>query len=145
MRLVLHLHQIGVTMVSRRKTPNLMSPKIEATMLNASADLDAKVTSRPINAPSNQQGGTGNKESQPTRHFQQPVVSEASKPTRMSVSLPPDAAEMLDVLATSQGISKNEALRKAIATEAYFQKEISEGSTILVQKTNSELREIVFR
>ena len=143
MRLVLHLHQIGATMVSRRKTPNLMSPKIEATMLNASADLDAKITSRPINAPSKQQGG--NKESQSTRHLQQPVVSEANKPTRMSVSLPPDAAEMLDVLATSQGISKNEALRKAIATEAYFQKEISEGSTILVQKTNNELREIVFR
>ena len=112
-------------------------------MLNASADLDAKITSRPINAPSKQQGG--NKESQSTRHLQQPVVSEANKPTRMSVSLPPDAAEMLDVLATSQGISKNEALRKAIATEAYFQKEISEGSTILVQKTNNELREIVFR
>lgn len=68
-----------------------------------------------------------------------------SKPTRMSVSLPSDAAQMLETLATNQGISKNEALRKAIATEAYFQREISQGSTILVQKANNELREIVFR
>ena len=69
----------------------------------------------------------------------------SSKPKRMSVSFPPDIASLLEFLADSQGVSLNEALRKAIATEAYIQQEIREGSTILVQKSNKEIREVVFR
>ena len=70
---------------------------------------------------------------------------EPLKSKRMSISLPPDIAELLEFLANIQGISQNEALRKAIATEGYLQQEIREGSTILIQKSNKRLKEVVFR
>jgi hypothetical protein len=71
--------------------------------------------------------------------------SENSAPKRMSITLSSDAAKWLELLAESQGITQTEALRKAIATEAYIQKEIAEGSKILVQKADKEIREVVFR
>lgn len=71
--------------------------------------------------------------------------SETLSPKRMSVTLSGDAAKWLESLAESQGITQTEALRKAIATEAYIQREISEGSKILVQKADKEIREVVFR
>lgn len=71
--------------------------------------------------------------------------SENLSPKRMSVTLSSDAAKWLEVLAESQGITQTEALRKAIATEAYIQREIAEGSKILVQKADKEIREVVFR
>jgi hypothetical protein len=64
---------------------------------------------------------------------------------RMSISLSGDTAKMLEFLATTQGISQNEALRKAIATEEYLRQEIMQGSKVLLQKSNSEIREVVFR
>jgi hypothetical protein len=64
---------------------------------------------------------------------------------RISVSLSADAAQMLEYLAKTQGITQNEALRKAIATEAYFHKEIRAGSKVLLQKSDKEIREVVFR
>lgn len=63
---------------------------------------------------------------------------------RMSVTLPPDVASLLEDLATSQGISQNEALRKAIVTESYFYKERNLGTKILL-KTKEEVREVLFR
>jgi Ribbon-helix-helix protein, copG family len=41
----------------------------------------------------------------------------------ISISLSGNTAELLEFLATSQGISQNEAIRRAISTEAYFLKE----------------------
>ncbi len=72
---------------------------------------------------------------------------QASRPPtkRMSVTLPTDVAEMLEFLATNQGISQNEAIRKAIATEAYFQKEIKQGSTVLIMNSDKSVKEVVFR
>ncbi len=70
---------------------------------------------------------------------------ENLSPKRMSVTLPSDTAKWLELLAESQGITQTEALRKAIATEAYIQREIAEGSKILVQKADKEIREVVFR
>ncbi|NEQ35221.1 MAG: hypothetical protein F6K40_02415 [Okeania sp. SIO3I5] len=74
-------------------------------------------------------------------------LAQASRPPtkRMSVTLPTDVAEMLEFLATSQGITQNEALRKAIATEAYFQKEIKQGSTVLIMNSDKSVKEVVFR
>lgn len=63
----------------------------------------------------------------------------------MSVSLSADAARMLEFIAQNQGISQNEALRKAIATEAYLVQEMAQGSKVLLQKENKEVREVVFR
>ncbi|NEP90919.1 MAG: hypothetical protein F6K18_31190 [Okeania sp. SIO2C2] len=74
-------------------------------------------------------------------------TAQASRPPtkRMSVTLPTDVAEMLEFLATNQGITQNEAIRKAIATEAYFQKEIKQGSTVLIMNSDKSVKEVVFR
>ncbi|WP_346293955.1 ribbon-helix-helix domain-containing protein [Sphaerothrix gracilis] len=73
------------------------------------------------------------------------AVVSPLKPKRMSISLPADIAGLLEFLAETQGISQNEALRRAIATEAYIQQEIQEGATILIQKPNKQIKEVVFR
>lgn len=69
----------------------------------------------------------------------------ATSTKRMSVSLSGDAARLLEFLAETQGITQNEALRKAIATEAYLRQEMLEGSKVLLQKPDKEVREVVFR
>lgn len=66
------------------------------------------------------------------------------KPKKLSVSIADDALELLEFLAQAQGISRSEALRKAIATEAYLQQERLEGSRVLLQKSSQEVREISF-
>jgi hypothetical protein len=74
-----------------------------------------------------------------------PSPANASSTKRMSVSLSGDAARLLEFLAESQGISQNEALRKAIATEAYLRQEMMQGAKVLLQKSDKEIREVVFR
>jgi hypothetical protein len=64
---------------------------------------------------------------------------------RMSVSLSGDAARLLEHLAEAQGITQTEALRKAIATEAYLRQEMDQGAKVLLQKPDKEIREVVFR
>ena len=70
---------------------------------------------------------------------------ETSDSKRMSVSLPQETAKMLELLSELQGISQVEALRRAISTEAYIQREIKNGSRILVESTDKQIRELVFR
>ena len=60
-------------------------------------------------------------------------------------NLAKDAALALDYLAKEANITKEEALRRAIATEAYFYTERKTGSVILIKKPNGELREVLFR
>jgi hypothetical protein len=65
---------------------------------------------------------------------------------RMSLTLSVDAVQKLEWLAKVQGgISLNEAIRRAIATEGYIRKEIEADSKLLVQKSNGDIRELVFR
>jgi hypothetical protein len=64
---------------------------------------------------------------------------------RMSISLSGDAVRLLEFLAETQGISQNDALRKAIVTEAYLLEEKLKGSKVLLQKSDKEIREVVFR
>jgi len=71
--------------------------------------------------------------------------SNATNMKRMSVSLSGDAAQLLESLSKAQGITQNEALRKAIATEAYIRQEILQGTKVLLQKPDGEIREVVFR
>jgi hypothetical protein len=66
-------------------------------------------------------------------------------PKRISISLTGNAAEVLDDLARSQDIAQNEALRKAIGTEAYIRKEISNGSRIVVMRADGKEVDVVFR
>jgi hypothetical protein len=72
-------------------------------------------------------------------------ATKATSGKRLSVSLSDDAANLLEFLAHSQGITQNEALRKAIATEAYLLKERMQGTKVLLQKSDKEIREVLFR
>jgi len=62
----------------------------------------------------------------------------------MSIALSGDAARLLEELSESQGITQIEALRRAIATESYLRGELAAGSKILLQKSNKDIREVVF-
>lgn len=64
---------------------------------------------------------------------------------RVSVSLPLDTIEKLDTIASRHGITMTDAIRRAIATEAYIDNEIQEDNKILIQKSDNTLREVVFR
>ncbi len=63
----------------------------------------------------------------------------------MSIGLSGETVELLEFLADNQGISQNEAIRRAIATDVYFLKERLEGSKVLLQKPDKEIREVLFR
>ncbi|MEO0538450.1 MAG: ribbon-helix-helix protein, CopG family [Cyanobacteria bacterium P01_A01_bin.123] len=64
---------------------------------------------------------------------------------RLSISLSDEAAHLLEFLAQSQNITQNEALRRAIATEAYLLEERLKGTKVLLQKSDKEIREVLFR
>lgn len=81
----------------------------------------------------------------PVSSVDQKDSSNAANVKRMSISLAGDAAQLLEFLSKSQGITQNEALRKAIATEAYIREEIMQGTKVLLQKPDGEIREVVFR
>jgi predicted DNA-binding protein len=81
-----------------------------------------------------------------------PVSSDPQKSSprpnnnkRLSVILSDEAERLLDYLANTQGITKSEALRKAIATESYLLEERMLGSKVFVRRKNNELMEVVFR
>ena len=71
--------------------------------------------------------------------------SKSKDITRTKVELSEDAAEILECLAATQKITQSEALRKAIATEAYLSKEIGQGSKLLLLTSDKEVREVLFR
>jgi hypothetical protein len=72
-----------------------------------------------------------------------PQPSSNSK--RMSVTLSQDAAAALEWMATEQGITQKEAIRKTIALEAYLCKERKAGSKILFYSSDGQVREVIFR
>jgi hypothetical protein len=67
------------------------------------------------------------------------------EPVLSQIALSGDALEHLQQLATSQGITLGEALRKAIATESYLYKEMQAGSKVLLLTADKEVREVLFR
>ena len=73
------------------------------------------------------------------------AVKDKGETKRVSVSLPLDTIEKLDAIASRHGISMTDAIRRAIATEAYIESEIQQDSKILIQKSDNTLREVVFR
>lgn len=64
---------------------------------------------------------------------------------RMMISLADDAATAVEVLAEHYCCSQVEIIRKAIATETYFQRELENGGKILIEKADGTLREVIFR
>ena len=81
----------------------------------------------------------------PTKPFKNTHAPPPPNVKRMSVTLSSDAAQLLEWLAATQGITQTEALRKAIATEAYLYKEIKQGSKVLILTSDKEVREVIFR
>lgn len=67
-----------------------------------------------------------------------------SRSVRTTISLSSDAVDKLDWLAEHQAISRNDAIRRAIATEVYIREELQKGSKILVRKEDKSIHELVF-
>lgn len=74
-----------------------------------------------------------------------PSAKEKDASKRMTVVLPPETARMLEILSDIQSVTLNEAIRRAISTEAYIQKEVQQKSKILVEAEDGQTRELVFR
>ena len=70
---------------------------------------------------------------------------DTSQAKRVSVSLPLNTIEQLDQIARRHGITMTDAIRRAVATEAYLDNEIQENSKILIQKSDNSLIEVIFR
>lgn len=65
---------------------------------------------------------------------------------RMTVNLPAETAQMLEILSKLQSISLNEALRRAISTESFIQNEIRNNkSKVFLETQNGETKELIFR
>lgn len=69
----------------------------------------------------------------------------STKAKRMSITLTGEAIQHLEFLSNTQGITQNEALKKAIATEVYIRKHVMLGTKVLLQNPDGEIREVVFR
>ena len=72
------------------------------------------------------------------------IPNEESKGKRMTIFFPENLVKHLEWLAEVQGISQAEAIRKAIATESFMQREINQGSKVLIE-TEGGVKEVVFR
>jgi hypothetical protein len=66
-------------------------------------------------------------------------------PGGVSIVVSGDALAILQELATAQGITPTEALRKALATEKYLHQKKTEGHTLLLLGPDKEVREVLFR
>lgn len=75
-----------------------------------------------------------------TPTYSQPKEEEET----YSVNLSINESQMLEDLAAHYGVTTEDAIRLAIGTEFYLQKEILNGGTILVRKRNGNVREVAF-
>jgi predicted transcriptional regulator len=66
-----------------------------------------------------------------------------TKKVRLNADLAPDVADALQYLAESQSISLSEAVRRAISTESFLQKQRDAGCKVLLEQ-NGKLRELLF-
>lgn len=69
---------------------------------------------------------------------------DKSSSVRTTIALSTDALQKLDWLAKRQGISRNDAIKRAIATEVYIREELDKDSKILVRKPDKSVHELVF-
>jgi len=69
---------------------------------------------------------------------------EAPRPVRrVNVNFSDQAYDTLEELARHSGKSMSEVLREAIALKAWFDRERAEGSRILVERPNGQVREVI--
>jgi hypothetical protein len=64
-------------------------------------------------------------------------------PVKVTVNLPEELVEALRKYAEERGITLTEALRRAITHERYFANEIEAGGTLLIEKPDKTIREVV--
>lgn len=63
---------------------------------------------------------------------------------RVTVSLRPSDLDRLGEIASETHLSQNDAIRKALATEAFVQRALAEGRKILVEDAEGNVRYIEF-
>ena len=63
---------------------------------------------------------------------------------RVTASLRPRDENNLESVAEDAGLSENDAIRKALATEAFVQETLKEGGSILVRSKDGTVREVQF-
>lgn len=63
---------------------------------------------------------------------------------RVTTSLRAQDEENLTFIATCTGLSENDSIRKALATEAVFQGWLAAGSTLMAMNKGGKIRELVF-
>jgi Arc/MetJ-type ribon-helix-helix transcriptional regulator len=74
-------------------------------------------------------------------HFTAPSFDRAVQ--RVNVNFSEQAYQTLQDLANRSGKSMSDVLREAIALKAWFDKERAEGSRILVERPNGQVREVI--
>jgi predicted transcriptional regulator len=62
---------------------------------------------------------------------------------KVTVNLPEELVGALKEYADARGITMTEALRRAITHENYFAGEIEAGGTVLIEKPDKSIREVV--
>lgn len=63
---------------------------------------------------------------------------------RVTASLRPRDESNLESVAEDAGLSENDAIRKALATEAFVQETLKDGGSILVRSKDGTVREVQF-
>ncbi|MFP4132994.1 MAG: ribbon-helix-helix protein, CopG family [Halothece sp.] len=64
---------------------------------------------------------------------------------KVTVNLPTETIERIREIADKHGLTMTEAIRRAIITESYLEKQIAEGNKILLEKPDKTYTELVFR
>ncbi len=73
-----------------------------------------------------------------------PVAAPESRIVRLTVNLPVKVWKALEAMAEEDGISKTEALRRAISTEAFRREIDKEGSQLVIQTAGGNLERVRF-
>lgn len=64
---------------------------------------------------------------------------------KVTVNLPTETIERIREIADKHGLTMTEAIRRAIITESYLEKQMAEGNKILLEKPDKTYSELVFR
>lgn len=68
-----------------------------------------------------------------------------NQPKRMSISLDKNTEELLKILVNTQGITQKEAIEQSIKTEYFLYLERMNRSKVLIETSENQIRELIFR
>lgn len=73
-------------------------------------------------------------------------MTQEREVVRLSVNLPKDAVEALRAIATREGTTLTEALRRSISTQQFVESTLDSGGKILIEDPSEKsLKQVVFR